>query len=260
VRDLESTIIIERKDKVGIITINRPEVRNALDKDTWSKLGAAFIELEADPNIMAIVVTGAGNKAFVAGADLNALKVRTAVQTMHGETPAIVARIESVVKPTIAAINGFALGGGLELAMACDIRICSKTAKLGQTEINVGILPGAGGTQRLSRLVGPGKAKELIFTGKIISAEDAEKIGLVNAVVEPEELMEKALAMAGDIAAKSPTTIQIAKQVVSQGLNTDLATGLMLEKMGQSFIFGTEDRLEGVTAFLEKRTPAFKGK
>ena len=257
---LDNAILVERRDRVGIITINRPEVRNALDKNTWRLLHGAFAELDNDPEIRVILVTGAGEKAFVAGADLNSLKVRTSVETLNGETPAIVSDIESTMKPTIAAINGFALGGGLELAMACDIRICSKTAKMGQTEINVGILPGAGGTQRLSRLVGPAKAKEMIFTGKIFTAEEAEKIGLVNCIVEPQELMEKALAMANDIADKSSVTIQVAKQVVNQGFNTDLATGLMLEKLGQSFIFGTEDRLEGISAFLEKRAPSFRGK
>lgn len=256
---MEDTILIERRDRVGIITINRPEVRNALDKNTWKRLLDAFVELEADPGTSVIIVTGAGDKAFVAGADLNSLKARSAVETLYGETPATVARIENILKPTIAAINGFALGGGLELAMACDIRICSKTAKLGQTEINVGILPGAGGTQRLSRLVGAAKAKEMIFTGKIISAEEAERIGLVNAVVEPQALLEAVMAMANDIAAKSAITVQVAKQVINQGLSTDLATGLMLEKLGQSFIFGTEDRIEGISAFLEKRSPNFKG-
>jgi enoyl-CoA hydratase len=257
---MENTVLLERKQNVGIITINRAEVRNALDKATWNRLKDAFSELEADPAVAAIIVTGAGDKAFVAGADLNSLKARTAVETLYGETPAIVTRIENITKPTIAAINGFALGGGLELAMACDIRICSKTAKLGQTEINVGILPGAGGTQRLSRLVGPAKAKEMIFTGKLITAEEAERIGLVNMVVEPQALMDAALTMACDIAAKSAITIQVAKQVVNQGLNADIATGLMLERLGQSFIFSTEDRIEGISAFLEKRAPDFKGK
>lgn len=257
---MDSAILVERKDKVGVITINRPEVRNALDKNTWRLLSNAFAELGNDPTIAVIIVTGAGEKTFVAGADLNSLKVRSSVETLYGETPSIVAAIENNVKPTIAVINGFALGGGLELAMACDIRICSKTAKLGQTEINVGILPGAGGTQRLSRLVGPAKAKEMIFTGKIITAEEAEKIGLVNCVVEPQELMDKALTMAKEIADKSSITLQVAKQVVNQGLNTDLTTGLMLEKLAQSFVFGTEDRMEGIAAFLEKRPPKFKGK
>lgn len=256
----EMKVLVEPKGPVAVITINRPEVRNALDTETWRLLQKAFLELDADPAISVIMVTGAGDKAFVAGADLNSLKVRSAAATFNGESPKIMTQIEKVSKPTIAVINGFALGGGLELAMACDIRIASRKAKLGQTEINVGILPGAGGTQRLTRLVGMAKAKELIFTGKIISADEAEKIGLVNLVTEPETLMETALAMASDIAAKSRITIQVAKQVVSQGAETDLATGLMLEKLGQSFIFGTEDHLEGICAFLEKRSPVFRNK
>lgn len=253
-------ILVERRDKIALITINRPEVRNALDTETWRLLEKTVLELDADPEINVIMITGAGDKAFVAGADLNSLKMRSAVATFYGENPRITNVIEKAAKPTIAVINGFALGGGLELAMACDIRIASKKAKVGQTEINVGILPGAGGTQRLTRLVGVAKAKELIFTGKIISAEEAEKIGLVNMVVEPEALMEIAWAMAKEIAAKSQVTLQVAKQVVGQGANTDLATGLMLEKLGQSFIFGTEDHLEGICAFLEKRAPVFKNK
>lgn len=255
-----SMILVEKHDKIGLITINRPEVRNALNREAWALLAEAFAGLDADDTVAVIVVTGAGDKAFVAGADLNALKVRSAAQTFAGETPAIVAQIEQVTKPTIAAINGFAFGGGLELALACDIRICSKNAKLGQTELNVGILPGAGGTQRLSRAVGIAKAKELIFTGKAISADEAEKIGLVNRVVEQEELLDTAFAMAREIAAKSPLTVKVAKQVINQGASTDLAAGLALERMGQSFIFGTHDHLEGINAFLEKRKPEFKGR
>jgi len=253
-------VLIESKGSVALITINRPEVRNALDTETWRLLQQAFLELEADSSVKVIMVTGSGDKAFVAGADLNSLKTRSAVATFYGESPKIMSQIEKISKPTIAIINGFALGGGLELAMACDIRIASRKARLGQTEINVGILPGAGGTQRLPRLVGMAKAKEMIFTGKIISAEDAEKIGLVNQVVEPEVLLATAWAMADEIAAKSQITIQVAKQVVAQGANTDLVTGLMLEKLGQSFIFGTEDHMEGICAFLEKRNPNFKNK
>lgn len=253
-------ILVERKDKIALITINRPELRNALDTETWRLLYQAFLDLDADSSINVIMVKGAGEKAFSAGADLNSLKVRSAVDTFLGETPRIVAGIEKLVKPTIAIINGIVLGGGLELAMACDIRIASRNAKFGQTELNVGILPGAGGTQRLTRLVGIAKAKELIFTGKIISAEEAEKIGLVNMVTEPDQLMECALDMAGDIVAKSPVTIRVAKQVVSLGAESDLSTGLLLEKLGQSFIFGTEDHLEGISAFLEKRNPVFNGK
>ncbi|MGE4589306.1 MAG: enoyl-CoA hydratase/isomerase family protein [Acidaminococcaceae bacterium] len=253
-------VLVDIKDNIALITINRPEVRNALDYETWRILQKTFLELDADPDVYVIMVTGAGDKAFVAGADLNSLKVRSAVTTFNGESPRIVTSIEQVSKPTIAIINGFALGGGLELAMACDIRIAGKKAKLGQTEINVGILPGAGGTQRLTRLVGTAKAKEMIFTGKIISAEEAEKIGLVNLVVEQEDLMQAAWSMAGEIAAKSQITLQVAKQVINQGAETDLSTGLMIEKLGQSFVFGTEDHLEGICAFLDKRKPSFKNK
>lgn len=256
----DSKVFLERKDKVALITINRPEVRNALDAETWRLLLNTFLQLDADPKINVIMVTGAGDKAFVSGADLNSLKARSAVATFNNESPKIVAQIAKLVKPTIAVINGYALGGGLELAMACDIRIASRKAKIGQTELNLGILPGSGGTQRLTRLVGIAKAKELIFTGRIISAEDAEKIGLVNLAVEPEALMETAWSMAKEIADKSQVAIQVAKQIVSQGANADLATGLLLEKLGQSFVFGTEDHLEGICAFLEKREPVFQNR
>lgn len=253
-------ILVERKEKVALITINRPEVRNAIDSDTWLMLQDAFLELDSDSQINVIMVTGSGDKAFVAGADLNYLKTRSAVATFYTKAPAIVTKIERISKPTIAVINGFALGGGLELAMACDIRIASQKAKIGQTEINVGILPGAGGTQRLTRLVGVARAKELVFTGKIISAEEAEKIGLVNMVVKHESLLDTAWKLANKIASKSQLILGIAKQVICQGAETDLNTALMLEKMGQCFVFGTEDHMEGITAFLEKREPEFKNR
>jgi enoyl-CoA hydratase len=256
----ESAILITRDGQIGIITVNRPEVRNALNKAAWAMLRDAFRELNADAGIRVIIVTGAGEKAFVAGADLNALKERDLVETFFGENQLILQEIASIPKPVIAAINGFALGGGLELAMACDIRICASNARLGQTEINVGILPGAGGTQRLTRLVGLGKAKELIFTGKLITAEEAARIGLVNMVVEPAEVMDCALAMARDICAKSPFALRVAKLVVNNGANADLGTALTLERLGQTAVFGTEDHLEGISAFLEKRDPVYKGR
>ena len=256
----EAAILIARDGPVGIITVNRPEVRNALNKAAWAMLRDAFRELAADPAVRVIIATGAGDKAFVAGADLNALRERDLVETFYGENQLTLQEIAAIAKPTIAAINGFALGGGLELAMACDIRICANNAKLGQTEINVGILPGAGGTQRLSRLVGLGKAKELIFTGKIITAEEAARIGLVNALVEPGELMDCALAMARDICAKSPFTLRVAKLVVDNGYNADITTALFLERLGQTAVFATEDHLEGICSFLEKRDPAYKGR
>ena len=257
---MDNAILVERRDKVGIITINRPEVRNALDKNTWRLLHGAFAELDNDPEVRVIVVTGAGEKAFVAGADLNSLKVRSSVETLYGETPSIVAAIESVKKPTIAAINWFALGGGLELAMACDIRIAGDGAKFGQTETNVGILPGYGGSQRLTRLVGLGKAKELIFTGKIISAQEAEKIGLINQVVPQAELLTVTMKMANEIAAKSPIITRTAKMIINRGAESDLDSGLVMERLAQSFAFSTEDHLEGINAFLEKRPAQFTGK
>ena len=257
---MESEIMLaEKKDGIGIITINRPEVRNALNKEAWELLSKAFKDFDNDESVRVIIVTGAGDKAFVAGADLNALKKRNAVQTFYGENPQFVLGIENTSKPTIAMINGFCLGGGLEVAMACDIRIASDDAKFGQTELNVGILPGAGGTQRLARLVGLGKAKELIFTGKIISAQEAKEIGLVNQIVAKESLLFEAMKMAESIAAKSPLVTKIAKVVVNKGFDADLASGLRLETLAQSFVFSTKDHMEGIDAFLEKRAPNFTG-
>ncbi len=255
----ENMILSEIKEDIGIITINRPEVRNALSLEAWRCLHTAFTALEADSRVRVIVITGAGDKAFVAGADLNALKVRSAIETFESETAKIVIALENLSKPTIAMINGFCLGGGLEVAMGCDIRIASEDAKLGQTEINVGILPGCGGTQRLSRLVGLAKAKELVFTGKVISAADAQNIGLVNQVVPKEHLVSETMSMAKSIAEKSPLTLKVAKLVMSKGFDADLASGLNLERLGQTFIFGSHDHLEGINAFLEKRAPKFTG-
>lgn len=249
-----------RENGIGIITVDRPEQRNALDTPTWIALRDAFAELDGDNSVKVIVVTGAGNKSFVSGADLNTLKSRSAVETLAGFNSKMLSEIEAVSKPTIAAINGYAFGGGLELAMACDIRVCSKTAKLGQTELNLGILPGAGGTQRLTRLIGIGKARELVFTGRVISPEEALDIGLVNQLAENDELMEKTLEMARCIAAKSTYILKLAKLVINTGANGDLNTALVLERLGQTVAFGSEDHLEGIGAFLEKRTPNFTGK
>lgn len=256
----EDLILVEKKESVGIITINRPEVRNALNNEAWRQLHAAFQSLDADPDTRVIIVTGAGDKAFVAGADLNMLKTRSAVETFCGPIPQFAKNIEAISKPTIAMINGFALGGGLELAMACDIRIASDDAKLGQTETNVGILPGYGGSQRLTRLVGLGKAKELVFTGKLISAPEAEKIGLVNQVVPKSELLAQTLKLANDIAAKSPIITRTAKLIINRGAESDLDSGLVMERLAQSFAFSTEDHLEGINAFLEKRPAQFTGR
>ena len=255
----EQAILLEKEDGLGIITVNRPKVRNALDKEAWKALADAFKTLDKDSEVRVIVITGAGDKAFIAGADLNALKARNSVETFLGENPAFVNSIEAVGKPTVAMINGFALGGGLEVAMACDLRIASADAMLGQTEINVGILPGAGGTQRLARLVGLSKDKELIFTGRLVTAFEAKEIGLINQVADKEKLRAQTWEIAKSIAKKSPIVLKAAKLVINKGFDADLASGLKMETLAQSFVFSTKDHLEGINAFLEKRAPEFTG-
>jgi len=253
-------LIVERESNIALVTINRPEVRNALNKETWRELDALITELSRESDIRVVIVTGAGDKAFVAGADLNSLRSRTALETFWSENQSILSRWADMDKVTIAAVNGFALGGGCELALACDLRIASEKAKLGQTELNLGILPGAGGTQRLTRLVGLGKAKELILTGDIITAQEALAIGLVNKVVPAEQLMNAAREMAAKILAKGPLAVKVAKSVINWGGSTDLNTGLIIERLAQTMLFSTEDRREGIDAFLEKRSPHYQGK
>lgn len=253
-------LIVTKEGNLALVTINRPEVRNALNTETWQEIKQLVNDLEQDDNIRVVIITGAGDKAFVAGADINSLKERSMLETFRGENPAILNRWAAMDKVTIAAINGFALGGGCELAMACDLRIASDKAKLGQPELNLGFLPGAGGTQRLARLVGEGKAKELILTGDAIDAQEALKIGLVNKVVPQEELLNAAKEMAEKILTKGPVAVKFAKAVISWGLNVDLQSGINIEKLAQTILFGTEDRMEGLTAFLEKRKPNYQGK
>lgn len=252
-------IKVEKNGGIAVVTIDRPEVRNALNSQAWQELRDTMLSLDDDESVHVIVITGAGDKAFVAGADLNSLKSRSTLETLSGTTGAILREIETMKKPVIAAINGYALGGGCELALACDIRIAGDNAKLGQTEINVGVLPGAGGTQRLTRLVGTGKALELILTGAIISASEAQQIGLVNKVVPQKELMTEVMALAEKIAAKSPIITRLAKAAVKYGAATDLNASLVIETLSQTVAFSTEDHLEGINAFLEKRQPRYKG-
>ena len=253
-------LIVEKEMNLAIITVNRPEVRNALNTDTWRELDTLVTELGHEPDISVVIITGAGEKAFVAGADLNSLRERTSLETFWSENQNIMTRWANMDKVTIAAINGFALGGGCELALACDIRIASEKAKLGQPELNLAILPGAGGTQRMLRLVGPGKTKELILTGDIISAQEALSIGLVNKVVSPDQLMNAVREMAKKILAKGPLAVKVAKSVINWGGSTDLHAGLIIERLAQAVLFSTEDRKEGVNAFLEKRNPNYQGK
>lgn len=253
-------MLLEKHEGVAVLTLNRPQLNNALDKQTWLELGEAVQQVKADSEIGVLIITGAGERAFAAGADINWLKERSPLDILERGPQAILSELERLPKPVIAAINGYALGGGCELALACDIRIASDKAKLGQPEINIGILPGGGGTQRLSRLVGKGKAKELIFTGDIIDAWEAEKIGLLNKVVPANDLMEATMAMARKILSKGPVAIRVIKAVIDIGSGTDFNTGLAYEQFGQAILFATEDRKEGIDAFLEKRPPEFKGK
>ena len=254
-------IEIEQKEKVGIIRLNRPEALNALNKQLLGELEAAVRQLAEDPQIFVLIITGAG-KAFVAGADIGEMKdLRGDEGRKFGILGQKVFReIESMEKPVIAAVNGFALGGGCELAMSCDLRIASNKAKFGQPEVGLGITPGFAGTQRLPRLVGIAKAKELIYTGDMIDAWEAEKIGLINKVVEPEQLMTEVLALANRIAEKAPLAVRYAKMAINRGVETDVDTGTQIEADLFGLCFASEDQKEGMGAFLEKRKPIFQGK
>ncbi|MFC2042068.1 enoyl-CoA hydratase/isomerase family protein [Chloroflexota bacterium] len=262
---MEFQQIIYSKEENGIvkITINRPEVRNALNKTVRQELRKAIEKITNDKDIRVVIITGAGDKSFISGADLSELKEKTAI-TMEEYASTLGQQlytdIESLPVPVIAMINGFCLGAGLEIAMCCDIRIASENAKFGQPEIRVGFLPGGGGTQRLPRIIGWGKAKELIYTGEMIDAEEAEKWGLVNKVVPPEELETAVREIADKIASKSPLIIRIIKKTINRGMYTDLAAGLNYEKANAALCFSSEDTHEGMNAFLEKRQPEFKGK
>jgi len=252
---------IGQEGTVAVITIVRPEVLNALNQKTIEELSRAFQQLNQDKTVRAIILTGAGDKAFCAGADiaeLNGLSLESGrARALTGQN--LTKEIEQLDKPVIAAINGFSLGGGNELAMACDIRIASEKAKFGQPEVNLGLIPGYGGTQRLARLVGKGKAMELIFTGDIIDAQSALRIGLAEHVVLHEKLMETAQEMALKIASKGPIAIKMAKRAIQEGLQTNLSEGLMLEADLFAEICTTQDKSEGTAAFLEKRKPNFTG-
>ena len=253
-------LIFEKKEHIAWVTINRPEVRNALDVTAWTEIDAVMEAVQQDEEIRILIFTGAGDKAFIAGADINALKNRSMIETLQSQNFSVLNRLAALEIITIAAINGYALGGGCELALACDIRIAAENAKIGLPEMNLGILPGAGGTQRLSRLVGPAKAKELILTGAIIDAPEALRIGMVNRVVGIGELKAEAEEMASAILSKAPLSVRLCKLVIDKGVNPGLGEGLALENLAQTIIFSTEDHLEGLSAFLEKRRPEFKGR
>jgi len=252
-------LIFEEEDRIGIIKINRPEVRNVLNWDTWIELEDALRRLHSEPKLRVGIITGVGEEAFIAGADLNMLKDRTPQDAIDASMKAneILLFMESMGEPVIAAINGWALGGGCEIALACDIRIASEKAQIGQTEMRVGIMPGYGGNVRLMRLIGPGRAKEMIYTGRMVNAQEAEKIGLVNRVVPHEKLMEEVKQLAGQIA-KGPASIHFAKRSLFQISQHSYLDSLKLDSEIYGEVYKTKDFKEGVTAFLEKRKPVFK--
>lgn len=254
-------LIIQDNGAVRVIKINNPEALNALNTAILKELDAAFTEVAEDNGILAVVLTGEG-RAFVAGADISEMKSKNAIEgEIFGKLGASVFRkIELLPKPVIAAVNGFALGGGCELAMSCDIRLASAKAKFGQPEVGLGITPGFSGTQRMPRLIGMGKAKELIYTADIIDAAEAYRIGLVNHVYEPEALMEEAMKMAEKIASKAPIAVKNSKEAINRGIQTDMDSAVAIEAYLFGLCFASEDQKEGMTAFFEKRKPEFRNK
>lgn len=252
----------EIRDQVAILTLNRPGVMNSFNFAMLNALKSAIEEIRFDPAIRVVIITGSGEKAFCAGADLkeratlSEIEVKKFIYTIRN----LFTEIENLNKPVIAAVNGVALGGGTELLLACDIRVAARQAAMGLTETRLAIIPGAGGTQRLPRLIGKGKAKELIFTGKRVSAEEALEIGLVNRICEKEDLLDEAMKIAGMICETGPIAIEQAKYAINNGTETDLSTGLAIESNAYWITIPTEDRLEGLAAFREKRKPVYKGK
>jgi len=254
--------LYEKDEGIATITINRPEALNALNEETLKEIQSRLEDATNDETIKVIIITGAGDRAFSAGADLKMMKGATPVRGTElsriGQN--VCNYIEALGKPVIAAVNGYALGGGIELAMACDIRIASENAQIGQPEINVGLIPGWGGTQRLPRYVGKGIAKEMIFTGKRIDAKTAERLGLVNAVVPVDQLKAKVKELALDLASKPPIAIKLSKALINNSTESHPEVGLWQEAEAFGLVASTEDFNEGVTAFLEKRKPQYKGK
>lgn len=254
-------ILIEKSNQLAYIIINLPEQRNPLSKDTLGEMKEALEYLKNDQETQCIIFTGQGDKSFAAGADISQLKTRGPLDLFIPDgMQETYDYIEAYDKPTIAMVNGFALGGGCELAMACDIRIASENAKFGLPELNLGIIPSAGGTQRMARLIGKGKAIDLILTGRIITGEEAREMGLVSQTVPQNELKETVEKTAAQILSKGPLAVKLAKMVIHTGFDTDMKAGLMIEKLAQAVLFSTDDKTEGTSAFLEKRTPEFMSK
>ena len=256
------TLVYEKKGSIGILTINRPEKLNALSNVLISELSALLADIEKDDELGVLILTGAGDNAFVAGADIGELVERDARlgRKVSRERQDVFFRIENLPVPTIAAVNGYALGGGLELALACSIRFCSEKAQFGAPEVKLGIIPGDGGTQRLPRLIGKGRAMEMILTGDFIGAEEAFRIGLVNRVVPQENLLKKTMELAEKIASRPPLAVKYAKEAVNRSIEGGSESGYALESFLHALTCTTEDKKEGVAAFLEKRKGQFKGK
>lgn len=255
-------ITYEKGEGIATITLNRPEALNAFSKELTAEVLQAIEDIKTDETIHVVVLTGAGEKAFSAGADIKAMKGMNALKarelSLMGEKLCLA--FENLEKPVIAAINGYALGGGLEVAMSCDLRIASENARMGQTEINIGLIPGWGGTQRLTRLIGATKAKELIYTGKLIDAKTAEQLGIVNMTAPADKFKETVKQFATELAQKAPVALKVAKALINKGSEISLDAALALEREGFGVVASTEDLQEGVSAFTEKRKPTFKGK
>ena len=255
-------VLYEKKDSIAYVTLNRPKVLNALNKKTWADLRTAFESARDDAAVRGVILTGAGDKAFIAGADISELASVSAVEAEESSTfgQEVLNLVENLGKPVIAAINGFALGGGCETAMACTIRVASEHAKFGQPEVKLGLIPGGGGTQRMPRLVGKGRALQIILSGEIISAQEAYRIGLVNEIVPAADLVTRSEAILKQIFSNAPIAVKYSLEAVNKGLETSVAEGLSLEASLFGLSAGTEDKREGTQAFLQKRAPQFQGR
>jgi enoyl-CoA hydratase/carnithine racemase len=255
-------LLYEKKAAIAYVTLNRPRVLNALNHQTWNELRTVFEDARDDPEIRGVILTGAGDKAFIAGADIGELAHVSAVEAEQSSSygQAVLDLIENLGKPVIAAVNGYALGGGCETAMACTIRLAAEQAKFGQPEVTLGLIPGGGGTQRLPRLVGKGRALQLILSGGMIDAQEAHRIGLVNEVVPAGNLLARAEAILKQIFANAPIAVKFSLEAVNRGMETNLAEGLSLEASLFGLCAGTGDKAEGTSAFLAKRAPQFHGR
>ena len=252
-------IRIDLSESIATLTIDRPQLKNALDLATVHEVRAALPALAADGEVGVLIITGGGEAAFVSGADINDIRARGRDEGLAAINSSLFAEIERFPRPTIAAVNGYALGGGCELALACDIRIASDTAKFGQPELGLGIIPGAGATQRLPGIIGMGRAKHLILTGEIVDAKQALEMGLVSAVTPPGQLQIRAREMAKKILRQGPLAARLAKLALNAAARVDLDSGLLIETLAQALCYSSDDKLEGTTAFLEKRKPKFSG-